>query len=210
MSPITPAAVLERQFRNLAETRRHIYSLLPLRSSGAIVEPGCGTGLLARELIPLTEAGITCIDLVQRPGIPPGVRFIPGDAMKNTPEARIYISSFFLYQLPDPERYLRRVRRALGRDGFYAVAGEFAYHRDHPVAAAMADRLSSEGYDPFFGAGASRVFAAAGYRTVESGVVRPKFEEPDHNLPDSLIGAEARNNPGSFCVPVFWGVFRTE
>ncbi len=207
MSPTTPEAVLDRQFGNLAVTRRHIYSLLPLRDAGSIVEPGCGTGLLARELLPLTDAGITCIDKVRRPGVPPGVRFILGDAAKNIPEARIYISSFFLYQLPSPEAYLRKVRRALGQHGFYAVAGEFAYHRRHPLAAALSDSLSGQGFDPCFGARAGRVFAAAGYRTVESGMVAPLREEPQRELLAMQLGAKAPRDPESLCVPVFWGVF---
>ncbi len=148
MSPGTPASLLERQFRNLTDTRRHIYSLLPLRRAACIVEPGCGGFLVARELSVLTPARLVCIDRVERTSPPQGCVFIPGDATRIIPSADIYVSSFFLYQLGDPVAYLKKVRRALGGSGFYAVAGEFAYSGDDPAVAAIAASLGKEGFDP--------------------------------------------------------------
>lgn len=210
MSPGTPPGVLERQFRNLRETRRHVFSLLPLRMVSAIVEPGCGTGLLARELIPLTTARVTCIDTVERPGLPRGCVFVRADATGFTPRADIYISSFFLYQLREPEAYLRRVGKALGGGGLYAVTGEFSYENPGgvPAVSALAESLRCEGYDPLFGSALERTFNRAGYGTVETGRVDALWEKPDSEFIGFQLGTAGMTLPVSMTVPVFWGVFR--
>jgi SAM-dependent methyltransferase len=211
MSPRTPGPVLERQFLNLRETRRHIYSLLPLRRASAIVEPGCGSGLLARELLSLTPARITCIDAVERQGIPPDCAFARCDATRFFPRADIYISSFFLYQLREPVAYLRNVGRALGKGGLYAVAGEFAYTNEEgcsPLVSGIAASLRREGFDPMFGSVLVESFRAAGYGIVETGRVRPLWEPPDREFLKLQLGDRWESFPESITVPVYWGVFR--
>jgi SAM-dependent methyltransferase len=210
MSPSTPETVLLRQFRNLAEVRRNIYSLLPLRRARVIVEPGCGTGLLARELSVLTGAELVCIDRARAPELPDRARYVAGDARRMVPRADIYISSFFLYQLPNPPAYLRRARRALAPDGFYAAAGEFAYRRDDPLQSALADSLAREGFDPGFGDRLEEVFERAGFRTVERGAVELEREEPDREFLQAQLGSRAPDLPGELGVRVCWGVFRAE
>lgn len=207
MSPVTPVSQLERQFRNLARVRRHIWSLLPLRTARTVVEPGCGTGLMARELLTLTDASITCIDKVRRPGVPPGVRFIHGDALHHILPANIYASSFFLYQLRDPAEYLGKVRKALAEPGFYAVAGEPDYSGGHPLITALRKSLSSEGYDPCFGAVMDRAFRSAGFRIVEAGFLGSLPEVPDPEFLKVQLGSHAgwRDEPVS--IRVAWGVY---
>jgi len=210
MSPRTPDSVLRRQFLNLRATRRHVYSLLPLRRVSAIVEPGCGSGLLSRELLPLTAARITCIDKVERPGMPEGCTFVRADATRYTPAADIYISSFFLYQLGDPVTYLRRVGRALGQDGLYAVAGEFSYQDPEgcPLVSELSASLEAEGFDPMFGSVMVEAFRTAGYEAVETGEVGPLREEPDGEFLRLQLGASGKSLPEGITIPVFWGVFR--
>lgn len=210
MSPRTPAAVLERQFRNLRETRRHVYSLLPLRRVSSIVEPGCGTGLLARELLPLTTAAITCVDSTERSGLPPGCVFAKADATAFTPRADIYISSFFLYQLSDPAAYLRKVGTAMGKGGLYAVAGEFSYENPGgcPVISALASSLRDEGHDPMFGSILEKTFGSAGYSVVETGRVNLLQEAPDLEFIGFQLGTREMPVPDTLAVPVHWGVFR--
>lgn len=210
MSPGTPAAVLERQFDNLRETRRHIYSLLPLRRVSSIVEPGCGTGLVSRELLPLTSARITCIDKVARPGLPAGCVFKKRDATRCFPRAGIYISSFFLYQLRDPAAYLGRVGRALGEGGLYAVAGEFSYPDTggDPLVSELAASLRNEGFNPMFGSALLETFRAAGFAVVETGELRPLWEPPDREFLKHQLGDRVETFSDRVTVPVFWGVFR--
>jgi SAM-dependent methyltransferase len=208
MSPSTPVAQLERQFRNLAPTRRHIWSLLPLRRARIIVDSGCGTGLLARELLPLTDASVICIDRVERPGVPDGVEFIQGDAAKITPIADIYVSSFFLYQLINPIAYLKKVGKALSPGGFYAAAGEFCYRGSHSLVAALGDSLRSEGFDPLFGATMDETFVRAGFRIVASGTALPLWEPPNQEFLQAQLGALKPETMESLSVPVNWGVYR--
>lgn len=210
MSPRTPDSVLNRQFLNLRETRRHVFSLLPLRRASAIVEPGCGTGLLSQELSSLTSARITCIDTVERQGLPAGCVFVRRDATRFFPGADIYISSFFLYQLRNPVAYLRSVRGALGEGGYYAVAGEFSYAnpRGSLVVSRLADSLRGEGFDPMFGSGLVETFRTAGYGVVETGEVGPLWEAPDRDFLKLQLGARGESFSERISVPVFWGVFR--
>ena len=210
MSPSTPETVLLRQFRNLVELRIHIYSLLPLRRARVIVEPGCGSGLLAWELAALTGAELLCIDRSRAPELPAKARFIPGDARRLVPRADVYLSSFFLYQIPNPVSYLRRVRRALAPDGFYAAAGEFAYRREDPLQSALADSLAQEGFDPGFGDRLAEVIGRAGFRTVEQGMAGISREEPDREFLRGQLGSGAPDSPGELGVRVCWGVFRAE
>ncbi len=47
-----PFQIYRRQFAELAPLRHRLYGRLPLRALRRIVEPGCGTGLVLRELAP--------------------------------------------------------------------------------------------------------------------------------------------------------------
>ncbi len=210
MSPRTPDSTLGRQFQNLRETRRHVFSLLPLRMASAIVEPGCGTGLLSRELLSLTPARITLIDTIERQGIPAGCVFERRDATRFFPSADIYISSFFLYQLKNPAAYLKRVAKALGEGGLYAVAGEFSYSDAgcDPLVSELAASLRAEGFDPMFGSGLEQTFRAAGYGVVEAGEVSPLREAPDREFLKLQLGAAGEPFSKRIAVSVFWGVFR--
>jgi trans-aconitate methyltransferase len=189
-----------------------MYSLLPLRRVSAIVEPGCGTGLLTSELHSLTSARITCIDNVERPGLPPGCVFLKRDATRCFPRAEIYVSSFFLYQLREPVAYLQKVRRALGEGGLYAVGGEFSYPDtgDDPLVSELAASLREEGFNPMFGSILEETFRTAGFSVVETGEVRPLAEYPDRDFLTLQLGSRGESFAEGITVPVFWGVFRAE
>jgi hypothetical protein len=174
------------------------------------VEPGCGTGLLSSELQSLTSARITCIDTVERPRLPPGCVFMKSDATRCFPRAEIYVSSFFLYQLREPVAYLRKVRRALGEGGLYAVAGEFSYPDTggDPLVSELAASLREEGFNPMFGSILEETFRAAGFAVVETGEVSPLWEYPDREFLKLQLGARGESFAEGITVPVFWGVFR--
>lgn len=174
------------------------------------MEPGCGTGLLARELLPLTTAVITCIDSTGRPELPSGCVFARADATTCTPRADIYISSFFMYQLPDPAAYLRRVGTAMGEGGLYAVAGELSYENPGgcPIISALASSLRDEGFDPMFGSALEKTFISAGYSVVETGRVNLLPEAPDLEFIGFQLGTREVPVPETLAVPVHWGVFR--
>ncbi|HQM62075.1 MAG TPA: methyltransferase domain-containing protein [Acidobacteriota bacterium] len=179
--------IYDRQFQELAPLRRRIYGRLPLRAARRIVDPGCGTGLVLQELAPLTRAELVGIDRdaaalaearltagAVRHEDPP--RFEQADVSEcRLPAAGLYVSSFFLYQLPDPVTFLRRVRRRLDPDGLYAVLAEYDYPAtaesppDLGLVEALLASLRGEDFRPETGGRLDALFGEAGYAVVSSG-----------------------------------------
>lgn len=231
--------IYRRQFEELAPLRRHLFGLLPLRRCRRIVEPGCGTGLLLWQLAGLTGAALTGLDLdeqalaeaLRRPDFAdPAVRppvFQLRDVTRGTlPEADLYFSSFFLYQLPDPEAFLREVRHALAPDGLYAVAGEYDYASvvEQPADTGLKDALLEsfrrEGFLLDAGSRLAGWFGDVGFKPLQQGIIQGSLQPPDreflrfqlrdHLLPEDL---DTRLSEGSWsrvrlAFPVHWGVFR--
>jgi SAM-dependent methyltransferase len=233
--------VYRRQVEELAPLRRHLFGLLPLRHCRRIVEPGCGTGLLLWQLAGLTGASLTGLDLNEealaearrRPDFadpaarPPKFR-LHDVTRGRLPEADLYFSSFFLYQLADPAAFLREAHRALAPDGLYAVAGEYDYAAigEDPPGAGLKDALLEsfrrEGFHLDAGGHLGGWFEFAGFQPVQQGVVQGSLQVPDRDflryqlrplLPPEDLAARLSGGPWS-CVrlafPVHWGIFRKD
>ena len=200
--------VYERQFLELSRTRRYILSLLPLNSVKSVFEPGCGTGLLGKEILTLTDAAYTGMDI--DPGIlPEDGHFIAGDALNDHPEADIYLTSFFFSSISDPVKWLRKISADL-----FAVIAEYDYQRieEKPVrgiAEKLRTVLSEQGLSTVHGGFLDQYFAEAGYRKIHGGEVESSFQEPDpeflvmhiKDLPDELPLMKWR---------IVWGIWRKE
>lgn len=188
--------IQERQFREMSQLRRRIFSILPIRNSKRIIEPGCGTGLLLRELFYMTDARITGFDrdknalekaekLFRQDSYDRNPLLLHRDA-ENRPlfTADIYISSFFLYQLKDPLVFLKRVRTHLTESGVYAVAGEYDYmgigeSPDLGMKNLILDSLKMEGFHTEFGASLDDIFSEAGFVKRNSGRICGRLQIPD-------------------------------
>lgn len=189
--------IYHRQFQELAPLRLRLYGRLPLRAARRIVDPGCGTGLVLQELAPLTRAELVGIDrdasalaearltagAVRREG---PARFEQADVSEcRLPAAGLYVSSFFLYQLPDPVTFLRRVRRRLDPDGLYAVLAEYDYPAtvESPpglgLVEALLASLRGEGFHPETVGRLDALFGEAGYAVVSSGTTAGEPRPPD-------------------------------
>jgi SAM-dependent methyltransferase len=219
------AEVYTRQFLELSPLRRHILSHLPLRTSGHIVEPGCGTGLLAAELSVLTSASYTGIDSDERAlalagdrtAGKEGFRFECADALELVPAADIYVSSFFLTKLKDPVSWLRKVRRALPEGGLYAVFGEYDYgsiieEPETGLADTLRESLEADGFSTSLGGELNGAFEEAGFTVSAGGSVRGCLQEPDRDFLDLQLGcspAYARELPGNSRLSwsVVWGIY---
>jgi SAM-dependent methyltransferase len=217
------AAVYERQFRELTHLRRHILSLLPLRSWDHLVEPGCGTGLLAACLSSLTPASYTGIDLdagalsraAELNAGTDGFRFVCADARNHVPQADAYVSSFFLAMLPNPVEWLQKVFRALPPGGTYAVFGEYDYEslREDPgtgLAQAIRDSLEGDGFSTGIGGELDELFVHAGYTVEASGAVRGPLQEPDRTFLEFQLGPDhpAMESGTRLSWTVTWGIYR--
>lgn len=219
--------------------RCRLFGLLPLRRCRRIVEPGCGTGLLLWQLAGLTNAALTGLDrdrealaeARQRPDFADPTVLPPQFELRDVtrgrlPEADLYISSFFLYQLADPVAFLREVRRDLIPEGLYTVAGEYDYAAivEQPTDAGLKDALLEsfrrEGFHLDAGRRVASWFENAGFRSVQQGVVQGSLQPPDREfvryqlrdlLPTENFESRLTGGPWSrvrLSFPVYWGIFR--
>lgn len=203
--------IYERQFRELAGLRRHICSLLPLRRVQKIFEPGCGTGLLARELTNISNASYTGMDICETI-LPPGEAFLAGDAVRHPLAADLVVASFFFSCVADPGAWLRRMKRMLSPAGLFALFAEYDYEatRIRPDAGFKDQLLSglrAAGLHTGHAARLDQFFRAAGFVKLYGGVAENTTREPDEKflslhmerLPDPLPRIEWR---------IVWGIWR--
>ena len=170
--------IYRRQYKELACLRRHVLSLLPIGSVERIFEPGCGSGLLVKEILTLTDASYAGMDI--DPGIlPDDEHFTEGDARGNPPEADMYVSSFFFSSLEDPVRWLKKIRTDL-----FAVVAEYDYQsiEEKPclgIAKKVRAGLSEQGLSTVHGGYLDRYFEKGGYRKLHGGEAESSFQKPD-------------------------------
>ncbi len=212
-----------RQFIELTRLRRHICSITPFRRFRTMIEPGCGTGLLAREITAITDASYTGIDIsdsilsIARRNTPEreGINFVHDDALEFLPSTDAFFSSFFLTGLTDPAVFLRRAADVLPPGGFYIVFGEYNYSgtREDPpsgLAGKIMESLRMDGFSIDLGGNLDAVFAEAGYDTVESGSVRGKMQEPDMDFISLQLGStDGITDHSRLSWEILWGIYRT-
>ncbi len=217
------ARIYRRQFIELAQLRRHICSIVPLRRFNTVVEPGCGTGLLAEEIISLADASYTGIDIsesilsIARRNVPErdGLLFVHADIREYLPAADAFFSSFFLAGLTDPVTFLRRAADALPKGGFYIVFGEYNYSgimEDPPsgLAGRIIESLLRGGFSIELGGKLDSVFTEAGFNTVISGSVRGDMQKPDRDYISLQLGSGYRYTAHHLLSwEIVWGVYRT-
>ena len=203
--------IYRRQFDELAPLRKYIFSQLPLRQVNTVFEPGCGTGLLTKELQSLTDAACTGMDI--DPEILPGSdEFFCGDALPNPPSADLYVTSFFFSSVKKPLRWLKKVRKNLPPGGMFAVFAEYDYARisespDTGLAELIREGLESDSIDTSRGSQLDSFFSKSGFTKLAGGEVLSTLQKPDRaflemyikNLPDELPLM-------SWCI--VWGIWR--
>jgi hypothetical protein len=205
------ARIYERQFRELAPLRRHMFSMLPLGSMGSIFEPGCGTGLLGGELKNLTKAVYTGMD-IDSGILPGGDGFVHGDALRDPPEADLYVASFFFSSIVEPVEWLGRARDRISPGGFFAVFGEYDYEAtvvrpDRGLGAELLSGLRRSGLHTGHGGRLDDYFSESGFSRTYGGEVRSSFRVPDREFlamhvehpPDELPEIRWR---------IVWGIWR--
>jgi SAM-dependent methyltransferase len=203
--------IYERQFRELAPLRRHVFSILPLNRVRTIFEPGCGTGLLAGELKNLTSASYTGMD-IDPLILPHGEEFIAGDAVKNPLRADLYVTSFFFSSVKNPQKWLLRVRKQLAEQGLFAVFAEYDYQRideqpDMKLAPRLRDGLSLDGIVTTNGGKLDEFFESAGFRKLAGGDAESRFCLPDPEFITALVKEKLSHLP-YINWRIVWGVWR--
>lgn len=198
--------IYQRQFLELEPLRRHILSLLPLNRVNTIFEPGCGTGLLGRQLQSLTDADYKGMD-ISKGILPPGNSFIKGDAEKNHPPADLYVTGFFFSSLKDPVKWLSKLKAEV-----FAVFGEYDYQsiNEQPVmniAGRLRAGLVKSGLSVTRGASLNSYFERSGFVKLHGGEVRSMLQKPDREFLSMHIPDLEEELP-LMSWRIVWGIWR--
>lgn len=205
--------IYKRQFEELAPLRRHIFSQLHLRQVGSIFEPGCGTGLLGKELQSLTDDACTYTGMdIDSEILPEGGMFITGDAEKNPLPADLCVSSFFFSSVKNPLKWLKKVRKKLSPGGLFAVFAEYDYtgideSPDIGLAESIKKGLERDSINTTHGSRLDYFFQKAGFTKLTGGEILSTLQKPDRaflemhteKIPDELPLMSWR---------IVWGIWR--
>lgn len=200
--------IYRRQFNELAPLRRHIFSLLPLSQVKTIFEPGCGTGLLGQQLMSLTDAVYTGMD-IDRQILPEGENFVQGDALKKTPSADLYVSGFFFSSLGDPAKWLNELKIR-----YFAVFSEYDYMsiEEKPsmnIAARLRKGLEADGLFTGHGGRLDEYFQRAGFRKLHGGDVESDCRKPDEGFLKMYVPFLTGELP-LMSWRIVWGIWRKQ
>jgi len=216
--------MLERQHRETRALRRHIYGILPLRRASRIFEPGCGSGLVLREVSALTGAGLTGMDsdesmLAEARARVPGARLIRADFLRAVlPRADLVLLSHVILHVPEPKRFAARLAAALTPGGLVAVLGEYDWlAASEEPAEGLLDllraSLSSEGLRLESAGCLDDAFRAGGLRKMAGGRTRAIPSKPAEDFLSLQIATMAEGpGPGlhwscRLAIPLVWGVY---
>lgn len=200
--------VYQRQFNELAQLRRHIFSLLQLNQVKTIFEPGCGTGLLGRQLMSLTDAVYTGMD-IDRDIIPEEENFIQDDALQNPPEADLYVTGFFFSSLRDPVKWLNRLKTR-----YFAVISEYDYMsiEEKPcmnIAGRFRRGLEADGLFTGHGGRLNEYFQRAGFMKLQGGDVESDYRKPDEEFLKIYLPCLTGELP-LMSWRIVWGIWRKQ
>ncbi len=178
-------------------------SLLPLHHAQTVFEPGCGSGLLGRQLKTLTDASYTGMD-IDGDILPEEDGFEQGDAVKRPLSASICISSFFFSSVKDPVRWLKKARTNL-----FAVVAEYDYQAvtEEPDAGIITRLRDSMGLHTCHGGRLDSYFLKAGFQKLHGGTVTGIPCEPDMDF----LHMHLKDLPEKLPLmvwPVVWGIWK--
>lgn len=204
-------AVYNRQYEELQQLRRYIFSLLPLGNTGSIFEPGCGTGLLGRELMSLTDASYTGMD-IDSGILPDEAVFVHGDALLEPMNADLYVTSFFFSSVSDPCNWLVRVFACIPPGGLFAVFCEYDYEAtviepDLGLKDSLIKGLQASGLYTGNGGRLNESFRRAGFEKRIGGTAKVTSKEPDRCFLEMHAGPVSRRLP-EIAWRVVWGIWR--
>jgi ubiquinone/menaquinone biosynthesis C-methylase UbiE len=183
-------------------TRLWLYHQAGLAQANAVLEVGCGTGVITGELARLTSACVVGLDLDEG-GLAfarrrqEDVTYVHGDAHTlpfPSGAFDVVLCHYLLLWLAEPRQGMREMARAVRPGGHVLACAEPDYggRIDHPAELAALGRLQTEalrrqGADPVIGRRLGELFTAAALRPTV-GTMAGKWEVP--GSPDAGFDAE--------------------
>lgn len=181
-------------------TRTWLYQQAGLAQARAVLEVGCGTGVIAGGLVRLSSARVVGLDvegLTFAHRQESGVTYVQGDAHALPfPDGcfDVVVCHYLLLWLANPEQGVREMARIVRPEGCVLACAEPDYggRVDHPPELASLGRLQAEalrqqGADPEMGRRLGELFVAAGLQTTV-GVMAGRWRLPAS--PDAEFEAE--------------------
>ncbi len=171
--------------------RVHLYRTIALAARRRVLDIGCADGYVTAGITERTRAEVTGIDIraeyiaVARQKYP-GISFETADAHDLPFDDGTFdavITNFTLMWTERPGRVLAEAKRVLAPGGAFLASGEPDYggRIDEPpalapLAGAWIASIRAEGGDPFFGRRLKLLLAAAGFGSVEVGIMPSIWE----------------------------------
>jgi SAM-dependent methyltransferase len=182
-----------QQARWTEEIRRSCYTCLNFKTTGRVLEIGCGSGVITADLHRFSPGIIYGVDirqdfLEQAHTLDPVTRFIQGDALSlpfNNHVMDASICHFFLLWLKQPEQALAEIRRVTRHGGCVVALAEPDYggRIDYPdqlieLGRLQGAALQAQGADINAGRKLAALFHHAGLKNVQAGLLGGTWKEP--------------------------------
>jgi ubiquinone/menaquinone biosynthesis C-methylase UbiE len=176
------------------ELRSYLFEKAGLSNTRRVLEVGCGTGAILRNL--QTPASLHGLDLdpaalAQCRIHAPGATLTRGDGLSlpyPNQTFDIVYSHFFLLWVSDPLQALHEMKRVTRRHGHILALAEPDYFSrvDQPdelkvLGEWQMEALKRQGADPGFGARLAEMFFQAGIKILETGTIQNAGNEPSAN-----------------------------
>jgi ubiquinone/menaquinone biosynthesis C-methylase UbiE len=170
--------------------RSRLYGQAELRRAGAVLDVGCGTGVITEELSQRTRGTVTGLDLDPAmigfaAGRIPDVEWIVGDAhcLPFPSESfDLVLCSFLLLWTTKPGLAVQEMARVV-REGGVVLAvtepdygGRIDYPEDIALGPLMEDSLRAEGANPRVGRSLKALLSAAGLEA-QSGIIGSMWDD---------------------------------
>lgn len=172
-----------RQASRTEPIRRHLYRKVGLRRRSAVLDAGCGTGVVTAQIAELTDGKVTGVDadeesLVLARRLHPGIEFIRADC-SDLPypddEFDVVTTHFLFMWLSEPASSLEEMGRVLKTGGTVLACaepdygGRVEYPENLEFSSLLDESLRRQGADPRVGRRLGALFREAGL-SVDTGV----------------------------------------
>ena len=167
-----------REIEYTKEFRKKVYEIIGLKNARRVLEVGCKTGVISKELRENTEAQITAIDsdyenIAEASENIKGVEFYREVHEKLSMRDELFdvvICHYLFLWEPKPFRILMELRRVCKEGGYIVALAEPDYdswieHPDLELGKKHIENLKSRGASPNIGRNLLSIFSSAGIET---------------------------------------------